>query len=122
MKKIKVFMVMAAMAAATTVVTSCSNKDDIDKANQRIDQVENRLSTLEQQVNTANTNISSLQAMVSTLSNAEYVTAVTPTANGYTLTFRSGQTATIANGKDGADGATPQISVKRMPTATGTGR
>ena len=108
MKQIKNFTVIAAFAAATaTVVTSCGYGDDIDKANERIDKVENRVSTLEGLMQTANGNITTVQTLVDALSQAEYVTAVTQTADGYTLTFRSGKTVTIS------DGHTPAISVKQ---------
>lgn len=108
---------MAAFAAATaTVLTSCSYGDDIDKANERIDKVENRVSTLEGLMQTANGNITTLQALVDALSQAEYVTGVTQNTDGYTLTFRSGKTATITNGidgKDGKDGHNPLVGVKQ---------
>lgn len=110
MKKFKAFMVMAAMAATATVVTSCSYGDDIDNLKDRMTTAEGKITTLEQQVATANTNIASLQTLVDQLSKAEYVTNVTENSDGYTLTFRSGKTATITNG---VDGHSPLVGVKQ---------
>jgi len=104
MRKISKFMVMAAAAVAITVVTSCARRSELDKAVDRIGNLENRVSALEKLVDAANLNIANLQTVVTALSSAEYVTFVVSTQDGCTMTFRSGQTVTITNGKDGKDG------------------
>lgn len=91
-------------------MTSCSYGDDIDKLKDKMTTVESKIATLEQQVAIANTNITSLQTLVDQLSKAEYVTNVTENSDGYTLTFRSGKTAKITNGKDGHS---PLVGVKQ---------
>lgn len=113
MKKIVTIAVLAAVTGFAQIMTSCSYGDDIDKVNERVDDLTKRVTTLEELVKTANTNISALQTLVDQLSKAEYVTNVTENNNGYTLTFRSGKTATIANGVNGVDGHSPLVSVKK---------
>lgn len=110
MKKIVTIAVLAAVTGVAQMMTSCSYGDDIDKVNERVDDLTKRVTTLEELVKTANANISTLQTLVDQLSKAEYVTNVTENSNGYTLTFRSGKTATIANG---VDGHSPLVSVKK---------
>lgn len=113
MKKIVTIAVLTALTGVAQMMTSCSYGDDIDKVNERVDDLTKRVTTLEELVKTANTNISTLQTLVDQLSKAEYVTNVTENSNGYTLTFRSGKTATIANGVNGVDGHSPLVSVKK---------
>ena len=110
MKKIVTIAVLTAVTGMVQMMTSCSYGDDIDKVNERVDDLTKRVVTLEELVKTANNNITTLQTLVDQLAKAEYVTNVTENSNGYTLTFRSGKTATITNG---VDGHSPLVSVKK---------
>lgn len=110
MKKVMKVVVLAAMVAAAPVMMSCSNSDDIDKVNERVDKLTDRVKTLETQMATANNNIATLQQLVEGLTKADYVTDVTETTNGYTLTLNGGKKLDIKNGEDGY---TPVIGVKQ---------
>lgn len=68
--------------------------------------------------NETNTNLSSLQTIVTALQNNDYITSVDPlTENGkvvgYTIKFAKSNPIVIYNGKDGADGNTPSIGIKK---------
>lgn len=110
MKKIVTIALLTTFIGVAQMMTSCSYGDDIDKVNERVDDLTKRVTTLEELVKTANNNVATLQTLVDQLAQAEYVTNVTENSNGYTLTFRSGKTATITNGMDGHS---PLISVKK---------
>lgn len=73
---------------------------------------------LQRLCNETNTNLSSLQAIVTALQNYDYITSVDPlTENGkvvgYTIKFAKSNPIVIYNGKDGADGNTPVIGIKK---------
>ena len=73
---------------------------------------------LQRLCNETNTNLSALQTIVTALQNNDYITSVDPlTENGkvvgYTIKFAKSNPIVIYNGKDGADGNTPVISVKK---------
>lgn len=104
-------MVLAAMSAATvTMMVSCGYGEDIDQANERISKLTERVTSLEVEMAKANGSIAALQTLVEALSSAEYVTGVEETSGGYVLTFRSGKTATITDGKDGHS---PLVGVRK---------
>ena len=73
---------------------------------------------LQRLCNETNTNLSALQTIVTALQNNDYITSVDPlTENGkvvgYTVKFAKSNPIVIYNGKDGADGNTPVIGVKK---------
>lgn len=73
---------------------------------------------LQRLCNETNTNLSALQTIVTALQNNDYITSVDPlTENGkvvgYTVKFAKSNPIVIYNGKDGADGNTPDIGVKK---------
>ena len=79
-----------------------------------VEQIKDRVTTLEEAVIKTNEDIVALQTIVEALQNNVYVVAVTTTADGYVIEFSDGTKATIANGKDGANGTNaPVISVKQ---------
>ena len=107
MKKIIYFL----MAIVGITLTSCEY-DDSNLWNE-IEDVKNRVTALEETVKKANNDISALQTIVEALQKMVYVTSVQTTADGYVINFSDGTTATITNGKDGANGTNaPIISVK----------
>lgn len=73
---------------------------------------------LQRLCNETNTNLSALQTIVTALQNNDYITSVDPlTENGkvvgYTIKFAKSNPIVIYNGKDGVDGNTPVIGVKK---------
>ena len=96
-------------------ITACSYDDK--SIWQEVNNVKDRVDELEKQVNGINSDLAALQTIVNALQSNVYVTAVNETADGYTIYFSNGTTATIANGKDGNDGKSgtdaPVISVKQ---------
>lgn len=108
----KRFFTILAVALVTISLTSCEYDDS--KLWSEIENVKERVETLEEAVVKANEEIVALQSIVNALQKSVYVTKVENNANGYTITFSDGTTATIANGKDGVNGTNaPLISVKQ---------
>lgn len=103
---------------ATFVAISCYDDSAIWES---VNDHEARIKTLETLCNQMNTNISSLQSIIQSLQKNDYVTGAAPITEGgktigYTITFASGKSVTIYNGKDGADGQdgyNPVIGVKQ---------
>lgn len=108
----KKFLLMLLPLAA--LVTGCRYDDS--EVWEELNNHEQRILALEK---TINTDLVNLQGIVGQLENMVYVSTVTPTANGFTLTFTDGKTYTISNGTDGTDGTdgtngtTPVIGVKQ---------
>lgn len=83
---------------------------DLDKVNDRLDDLEKRVEILEDLCEQMNTNIASLQTIINALQNNDYVTSVSPIVQGgdtigYVITFSKSGPVTIYNGEDGLDGA-----------------
>ncbi len=107
------------LAGLMLVLASC-HKDILN----RLDSVEERVANLEILCAQMNTNIDALQTIVNALQTNDMITNVSEikegnNVTGYTITFLSGKSITIHNGKDGADGKngqdgeTPVVSVKQ---------
>ena len=110
------FLRLALSVAATlTAMVGCSYNDEAIW--KEIENVKDRVTTLEEAVIKTNEDIVALQTIVEALQNNLYVVAVNTTADGYVIEFSDGTTATINNGKDGANGQNgtnaPVISVKQ---------
>ena len=100
------------VVAALTAMVGCSYDDEA--LWKEVEQIKDRVTTLEESVIKTNEDIVALQIIVEALQNNVYVVAVTTTADGYVIEFSDGTKATIANGKDGANGTNaPIISVKQ---------
>lgn len=114
---------------ASAAVVGCSKYDDTKLWNS-LDGLTSRVERLEQQCDKMNENIVALQIIVQSLQTNDGIKTLTtlPNGEGYTITFLSGKTITIYNGKDGANGLdgtngkdgadgvngnTPEISVKK---------
>ena len=78
------------MVSSTGTFVSCKDYDD------DIDQINNTLNDLKSQI----------AALQTEVSNGNWVTSLTPTDGGFTVTFKDGKTYTIVNGKDGDKGET----------------
>ena len=104
------------LLTAVLVLTSC-HKDilaDLDSLHTNIDSLETRVTALEQQCQQINKDITALQTIVTAIQQNDMITALSGNEkDGYTITFLSGKTITILNGKDGADGYTPVISIQQ---------
>ena len=100
------------VAATLAAMVGCSY-DDSAIWNE-IENVKDRVETLEESVIKTNEDIATLQTLVNALQNNVYVVAVNTTTEGYVIEFSDGTKATIANGKDGANGTNaPVISVEQ---------
>ncbi len=98
----KIFSV--SLALLMLVLTGC-HKDILNEIND----LKNRVTTLEEKCVTMNTNIDALQVLVNAQSSGDMISNVSEitygeSTVGYTITFTSGKTITLYNGKDGADG------------------
>ena len=110
------FLCLALSVAATLMtITGCSYDDEAIW--NEVEQIKDRVETLEKAVIKTNEDIVALQTIVAALQNNLYVVAVNTTTDGYIIEFSDGTTATINNGKDGANGQNgtnaPIISVKQ---------
>lgn len=119
MKKIWVALLLAGMSFG---MGSCM-KEDIDDIRKELQEHDDRLTSLEEWQKSVNTDISSLQSLVEALEDKDYVTGVTPLADGsgYEISFLKSGKITIKHGEKGDDGDTPVISVKQEPTGNITG-
>lgn len=118
MKKLVLFAILA-----LSLVVSCSKFDDSaiwDKLNKH----ETRIAYLEEVCKKMNGDIVNLQTIVTALESNDCVIGVTPlaTEDGYAITFKSGKSIVIYNGKDGQNGSngidgkdavTPVVSVMK---------
>ena len=98
-------------------ILSCSKYDDSEIWDY-VKEMNSRLTALEEKCREMNTNISSLQTIVSAAENGDYITNVAPITKdgktiGYTISFKKADPITIYNGKDGTNGYTPVIAVKK---------
>ncbi len=92
-------------------MVGCSYDPDFLK---EFEQIKNRVTALEEAVSNTNEDIEALQTIVEALQKNVYVVEVNTTAEGFVIVFSDGTKATIANGKDGANGTNaPVISVKQ---------
>lgn len=92
------------LALLALVLAGC-HKDILNEIND----LKNRVTTLEEQCVTMNTNIDALQVLINAQSSGDMISTVSEitygeSTVGYTITFTSGKTITLYNGKDGEDG------------------
>lgn len=80
---------------------SCCKYDD-SAVRSDIEGLESRVTALEQQCRIMNGNISALQALVAAVRGRDCVVSVADLSDGtgYSITFASGRTVTLRNGKD----------------------
>lgn len=80
---------------------SCGKYDD-SAVRSDIEGLESRVTALEQQCQMLNGNISALQALVAAVQGKDCVVSVSDLSDGtgYSITFASGRTVTLRNGKD----------------------
>ena len=95
-------------------VSGCQHEDIWNELREH----EQRIEQLEKQCRELNTNIEAIQAILTAIQQNDYVTEVMKIMEdgievGYSITFAKGGTVTIYHGTNGADGAAPQISIKK---------
>lgn len=104
----------------TPLLFSCGKYDD-SSVRSDIESLESRVTALEQQCRLMNGNISALQALVAAVQGRDCVVGVADLSDGtgYSITFASGRTVTLRNGRDGKDGtdgkdgSVPAVSVRQ---------
>lgn len=96
-----------ALVVLSLTLTGCF--DDSALWNE-IDALDKRVTDLETVVKNTNSNIDALQKLVTAMQNQVTITSVTEIANGYTIVFSDGKSATITNGESAN---APIISVKQ---------
>ena len=114
MKKFRHYALLLVMVMA---VFGCSKDYDDTAIKNDISDLQSRVEKLETWCTAVNSQISALQVLVTALEANDYVTGVSLTSDGYTITFSKSETITINNGKDGdkgADGVTPVIGVDQF--------
>ena len=84
----------------------------------KLDEHEARIARLEALCNQYNTTISSLQSLVASMQSNNWIKDVIPVSEngltiGYVISFVHGDPITIYNGKNGENGHTPIIGVKK---------
>lgn len=105
---------------ALLLLSSCGKYDD-SAVRSDIERLQSRMEALEQQCRLLNGNISTLQALVSAVQGRDCVVSVADLSDGtgYSITFASGRSITLRNGRegkdgtDGKDGHAPAVSVRQ---------
>lgn len=92
----------------------CGQYDDSELKSD-INDLKSRIAALEQQCKNMNENLTSLQAIVDAIQKQDGIVSVTelPDGQGYSVKFVSGKVIYLYNGKNGTDGVTPKISVRK---------
>lgn len=82
---------------------------------QKVDKIEKDLASLETRVaeleKSLNAEVASIKTLIEAVQKNVFVTSVKETADGYEILFSDGKKATLTNGKDGKDGATPVVGI-----------
>ena len=92
----------------------CGQYDDSELKSD-INDLKSRMAALEKQCKNMNENLTSLQAIVDAIQRQDGIVSVTdlPDGQGYSVKFVSGKVIYLYNGKNGTDGVTPKISVRK---------
>lgn len=100
-----------------TCLLGCDKYDD-SEVKSDIKDLKSRVEALEQQCKNMNANLTYLQAIVEAIQKQDGIVSVDdlPGGQGYSVKFVSGKVIFLYNGKNGEDGVTPMISVKRIRT------
>ena len=95
-------------------LVGCGQYDDSELKSD-INDLKSRMAALEKQCKNLNENLTSLQAIVDAIQRQDGIVSVTdlPDGQGYSVKFVSGKVIYLYNGKNGTDGVTPKISVRK---------
>ncbi len=107
-------LLISLFALSSVLLTGCYG-DDIDTLQEDMASIAARVEALELWQRETNSNIAAIQTILKALEAKDYVESVTPLADGtgYVINFTKSGTVTIYHGQKGADGYTPQISIKK---------
>ena len=108
MKKLLSFILIA----ATLATVSCSKYDD-SAVMGKLNDLESRVTVLETFISTLNSEVTDLHNLVNAALKGTYIVNVEQVENGYKITLSDKTVLNINNGKDGQDGTTPVIGVKK---------
>lgn len=98
MKKLFTLLAIALIGVATW---SCSYDDK--ELWSAVNSLDGRVEAMEKAAKQANSDLESLRKVVEALQKSVTISSVDKGADGYTIHFSDGTTATISNGKDGAN-------------------
>ena len=107
-----ILLILAALA-----FWSCAGYDDPSIWDE-LKEHEDRISALEEQCRDINKNVSSISAILGALQDNDYVTGTTALTEGgavigYIIHFSKSGSVTIYHGKDGEDGESPDVGIKK---------
>ena len=94
---------------------ACTQEYDDSKLLAKMDVLEKQVAALVQQVNDLNTQVQGFNTVIEQWKAGGFVESIREVTGGHTITFVGGQTVTIYDGKDGANGkdaSDPVIGVK----------
>ncbi len=111
------FRFVAAAFISLSALVSCTDyQDEINNLGKLYEDHEQRLKNLERLTEDFTSQLKSLTALVNAMEGGDYIKSVVPVENGYTIYFNKQSPITITNGKDGSDGAdgkTPDVSIRK---------
>lgn len=108
--------VTAAFITLSALVSCTDYQDEINNLGKLYEDHEQRLKNLETLTDDFSLQLKSLAALVNAMEGGDYIKSVVPVENGYTIYFNKQSPVTITNGKngsDGADGKTPDVSIRK---------
>lgn len=108
--------VTAAFITLSALVSCTDYQDEINNLGKLYEDHEQRLKNLETLTDDFSSQLKSLAALVNAMEGGDYIKSVVPVENGYTIYFNKQSPVTITNGKngsDGADGKTPDVSIRK---------
>ena len=108
--------VTAAFITLSALVSCTDYQDQINNLGKLYEDHEQRLKNLETLTDDFSSQLKSLAALVNAMERGDYIKSVVPVENGYTIYFNKQSPVTITNGKngsDGADGKTPDVSIRK---------
>jgi hypothetical protein len=108
----KPFIIFLAVLLA---IVSCNRYDEVWA---ELRDHEERLQKLEALCGRLNSNVEAIQTILTAMEQNDYVTDIVKVMEdgvevGYSITFAKGGTVTIYHGTDGADGAAPQVGIRK---------
>lgn len=111
------FRFVAAAFISLSALVSCTDyQDEINNLGKLYEDHEQRLKNLERLTEDFTSQLKSLTTLVNAMEGGDYIKSVVPVENGYTIYFNKQSPITITNGKDGSDGAdgkTPDVSIRK---------
>lgn len=103
---------MSALIVSVSI-WSCSYDDD--SLWNAVDDLSGRVEAMEEAVADANADIAALRTLVEAAQSGLFIESVESVTDGYIIHFSDGLSVTITNGRDGAAGSSPSITVEQNP-------